>query len=340
MSHKKTYRKSFIVEEINSSEESGESVTITDSDSSDEIKEKKKRVSRELSNSKTLSRGPVNCRPMAVARIGRIAPSVTNIEAREFVYVYYSSSYKHLKIGRSNNKDTLKKRYSKYKTQDNAAMMIAFETTMCNAVEDYIRERILPSYRLNKEKAKKTDECYSISLFAARYVIAHTIAKIDLQISVETLVGINSELIEGLCKYSKDDPKTLEYDPENKISIVYLNDLTTTMGRPLVNINKEVDILVEEFKEVKVTSNEIIEKKPKEDDQDGIKLLISEKLIKSPKSNIGVSDLFICYEKFCVKKKLTALSRNAFSPAIKKELNINKFEKINKESFIVGYELK
>lgn len=173
----------------------------------------------------------------------------------EFIYIYFSSSYKHVKIGRSVNKKTLKGRYSAYKTQDNSAMMIAYETKMCNTIEEYLRERILPTFRLNGEQSKKSDECYTISLIAAKYAISYTIAKVEYQLPLDNSVSLNPEILYYLCTYSKDDPETLVYKENSKITIIpYRSILLPLVSERTDVASNEMSDIADSFTKLTLTN--------------------------------------------------------------------------------------
>jgi len=276
----------------------------------------------------------------------------------EFIYIYYSSSYKHVKIGRSINYKTLKGRYSTYKTQDNAAMMIAYETKMCNTIEEYLRERVLPTFRLNGNQSKKTDECYNISVIAAKYAISYTIAKIEYQLSVDTSITLNPEIIYCLCTYSKDEPETLTYNEDKRITVVSYKeilspivDMTTVIEsfteleidnsrKKRQSVNKSLSKVVDS--ESTDSDSESVEPKP----QDCIQSFVSEHICKCEDGCETMDDIYNAYCKYIDKMKESNIvhvynpGRSSFSPRFKSILGIDKLTRIKSKPCIIGYKLR
>lgn len=278
----------------------------------------------------------------------------------EFIYIYFSSSYKHVKIGRSINKKTLKGRYSTYKTQDNAAMMIAYETKMCNTIEEYLRERILPTFRLNGNQSKKSDECYNISLIAAKYAICYTIAKIEYELSMDNLVSLNREILYYLFAYSKDDPETLTYKEDNKLTIVpYRSILLPILEKDnLTNITESFTELTlankDKRKSLPVTGSEkslpkastatLSNKKIKPHDY--IQNFIDNSICTSSGDQLFIEDIYDAYSSYIdnikdtIEDNIYNCGRAAFTPRLKSILGIEKLTYVNSKSCITGYKLK
>lgn len=287
----------------------------------------------------------------------------------EFIYIYFSASYNHVKIGRSINKKTLKGRYSVYKTQDNSAMMIAYETRMCNTIEEYLRERVLSTFRLNGEQSKKSDECYRISLTAAKYAINYTIAKIEYQLILDNGVNLNPEILYCLCTYSKDDPEILTYKEDNKITIIpykqillcsdTIDNVATSLGNLSINEPKkktsvtQTPLRTKESSPVTRTPARLESKQSKQSSTgennkskptDGVAEFVFTYLKVCKEEQYELVDaIYIAYSEY-VEKMKTKLNiyncgRSPFSPRLKSALGIDKLQYVNSKPCVYGYKL-